>query len=161
MAELPQRIGQWLPQARAAGSQYGLDPLLLLSICDRESRGDPNAQSPDGGLGLYQITKKYHPTFCEAVGPDSRPLWRHPAWNTLYGASLLHFNVDLFDGTVPEPLIPAIASFNASARRVRDEIRKLTQPCTPEQVIAVLDPLTTGGDYVSTVWSHFKSYVVQ
>lgn len=163
MAELPQRIAQWLPEARAAGSMYGQDPLLMLSICDRESRGDPNAQSPDGGLGLYQITRKYHPTFCDAVGPDGRPLWRQPAWNTLYAAALLHFNADLFDGVVPIGLVilPMIATFNASARRVREAIRELTQPCSAEQLLGVLDPLTTGGDYVSDVWSRFKSYVIQ
>ncbi len=140
---------------------YSLDPLLMLSLCERESNGDPNAQSPDGGLGLYQITRRYHPTFCDLVGPDGRPRWRHPMWNTLYAADLLDFNLRAFDGVVSEPLLPAIASFNAGAKRVRETIRNTSQPATTEQLIAALDPLTTGGDYVSDCWKRFKSYIIQ
>ncbi len=158
-SSIPHRVAQWLPQAKAAGALFALDPLDLLAICDRESAGDPNAQSPDGGIGLYQITRRYHTTFCMAVGPDGKPLWRHPAWNTMYGAALLRFNMDCFDGVVDEPLLPAIAAFNASERRVRERLRELSLPATREQIITALDALTTDGDYLSAILAKRKSYV--
>jgi soluble lytic murein transglycosylase-like protein len=160
MSRIPYRVGQWLPQAKAAGAMFGVDPLDLLAICDRESNGDPNAQSPDGGLGLFQITRKFHPTFCDMVGPDGVPAWRVPAWNAMYAAALLQHNVKLFDGVIDEPLLAAIASYNASDRRVREKLRELSRPITREQIIHALDPLTTGGDYLSDVLSRRNSYVL-
>jgi soluble lytic murein transglycosylase-like protein len=139
---------------------FSVDPLDLLAICDRESAGDPNAQSADGGLGLYQITRKYHPTFCDALGPDEIPLWKVPAWNTMYAAALLRMNINHFDGVVDDPLLPAIAAYNASERKVREKLRELSRPATREQVIAALDPLTTGEDYLSSVLEKRNSYVL-
>lgn len=160
MATIPDRIALWKPQAAAAGSIFGVDPLDILALVARESNGDPNAQSPDGGLGLMQVTRKYHPTFCDALGPDGRPLWRHPGWNIMYGTSLFRFNLDLFDGMDFDARLPAFAAFNASVRRVRGALRELSRPTTEEQVTQVLDPLTTGGNYVSDVLKRRASYVL-
>ncbi len=160
MAIIPDRVAQWRPQATAAGSIFGVDPLDLLALVSRESAGDPNAQSPDYGLGLMQITARFHPTFCEALGPDQRPLWRHPGWNIMYGAHLFRFNLDAFHGLDVDPRIPAFASYNASLKHVREKLRALPRPTTDEQAVAVLDPLTTGGDYVSDVLRRRASFVL-
>jgi soluble lytic murein transglycosylase-like protein len=166
MATIPNRVAKWLPEAKAAASIFGVDPLVMLALCDRESKGNPLAESPDGGMGLYQITRKYHPTFCSAVGPDGKLLVFHPGWNTMYAAALLRMNLDHFDGVVDEPLLPAIAAFNASERRVREKLRELSRPASKEQIVAALDPLTTptkpgeAGDYLSDVLSKRSTYVL-
>ncbi|MGN6083164.1 transglycosylase SLT domain-containing protein [Trinickia sp.] len=41
----------------AAANKYHLDPQMLYAIMMTESRGDPNAVSPTGAMGLMQVTK--------------------------------------------------------------------------------------------------------
>lgn len=160
------RLARWLPIAQAMAPLFGQDPLLMLAICARESGGDPNAQSPDGGLGLYQITRRYHSTFCDSLGPDGKPLVFDPAANTLYAAKLLALNAALFAGSGVDVTLPMVAAFNASVARVKDALRMLPKAPTREEVIAALDPLTTPsqrgqpGDYVSDVLRRRASFVL-
>lgn len=171
---IPERVLRWLPYARAAELMWGLDPLLLLAICDRESnggealhpRGPTGKGDRDRGHGLMQIDVKYHPTFIDALGPDGVPLWQKPAFNFAYAAELLYTNIHLFDGTGCNPILPGVAAYNASAKRIREKLRPLTKPLPDERVIELLDPLTTAskqgepGNYLSDVLRRRKSYVM-
>lgn len=138
----------------------------MLAILARESDGDANAQSPDGGLGLYQITASYHPTFCAAKGPDGKLLVFDPVANTMYAAKLLAMNFALFAGTTADVTLPMVASFNARASRVKERMRSLPKAAAREEVIAALDPLTTPskrggpGDYLSDVLRRRASFVL-
>lgn len=174
MAQMPQRVAQWRFIAQAVGPLYDVDALLILAIVDKESRGGEALQprGPEGlgdhgnGHGLGQIDGRYHPTLIAALGPDGRPLWMDPPFALLLIAKHLHFLRDYFDGVVPEPMLPAIASYNARKERVRDKVRELPLPILREHLIAALDPLTTPstpgqpGDYLSDVLRRRSGYVV-
>lgn len=171
---IPGAVVQWMPYARAAHLMWGLDEFLILAIIARESGGGeflhprgPGGKGDGGnGHGLMQIDGRYHSTFIAALGPDGKPLWQKPAFNIAYGAELLHTNLHMFDGIGCNPLLPAIACYNASPKRVRAALRNVSRPIADEQVIALLDPLTTPGkpgepgNYISDVLCRMKSYVI-
>lgn len=171
---IPERVAQWMPHAHAAHLMWGLDPLLVLAICDKESGGGhflsprgPAGKGDNGhGHGLMQIDDRYHPTFIEAVGPDGKPLWQKPPFNIGYAAELLFTNIYLFDGFGCSPLLSAVCAYNVSPKRIREALRTVTRPVLDEQLIALLDPLTTPskpggpGDYLSDVMARRKSYVI-
>jgi transglycosylase-like protein with SLT domain len=165
---MPQRVARWLPHARAAELVYGVDAHLLLAIVDRESNGGEalHPRGPGGtgdgghGHGLGQIDDRYHSTFLAAKGPDGALLWTDPAFNLLYAAKLLALNIHMFDGSGVNPQLPAIAAYNVLAKRVREVVRALPRPVTDEVVVAALDALTTGHNYVSDVLVRRKSYVL-
>lgn len=168
MSQIPQRIAQWLPIAKATAPLYGQDPLLLLAIIERESAGGealkprgPGGRGDGGhGYGLAQIDDRFHPSFIAAHGPDNLPLWQEPPFSILHLAFHLHFLERYFDGLMDEPMLPAIASYNASKEKVRDRIRSLVPPVPRKQLIEALDAITTGGDYVSDVLAKRNRYVL-
>lgn len=171
---MPQRVAQWLPAARAAEMVTDVNALLLLAICDRESGGGEFLQprgpigKGDGGHGhgLMQIDGRYHSTFLIALGPSGKPLWQDAAFSFLFAAELIRWNRIQFDGFDVDPLLPAIAAYNASYRRVRDALASVTRPATREDFIRALDAVTTGpksgapGNYVSDVLAKRASYVL-
>lgn len=166
---MPARVSQWLSIARAVGPLYDIDPLLILAIMDRESGGGEFTQprGPAGlgdgghGHGLMQIDDRYHSTFIAAKGPDGKPLWTKPLFNVGYAVELLHFNYLAFNGgSGLRAILPAIAAYNASAKRVREALRGLTRPASDVRVIAVLDPLTTGKNYVSDVLARRANFAI-
>ena len=160
--QIPERVARWLPQARAASFCYGVDPLLLLAICDRESNGRHAVVSGDGGMGLYQVTKKYHPSFCDAVfGPTGEPLVFDPAFNTLYAAKLFSHHVAMFAGTKVDPSLVAIAAHNASLKRIRAALATVADPNIKADAMEALDSVTTGGNYVTDVIGRQSSYVLK
>lgn len=168
MSQIPQRIAQWLPTAKAAASLYGQDPLLMLAIIERESAGGealkprgPSGRGDGGhGYGLAQIDDRFHPSFIAAKGPDGLPLWAEPPFSLLHLAFHLHCLERYFDGLLDEPILPAIASYNASKEKVRDRIRDVPPSAPRKQLVAALDAITTGGDYVSDVLAKRNRYVL-
>lgn len=155
----PSRVNRWALEFQAAQMAFGVDPFVLAAICDRESLGGTVLQpkGPAGvgdrgrGHGLMQIDSTYHPTFLAAVGPDGRALWQSPTWNILYGAALLAANLASLDGSYPA----AIASYNASLARV---LKVLQLGKEGNDLVAALDHLTTGGNYVSDVLTRARLY---
>ena len=49
------KIAKWLPYVKEAARKYGLDPAILAAIIYQESKGNPNAISKTGAIGLMQI----------------------------------------------------------------------------------------------------------
>ena len=110
-------------------------PELVAAIIDRESNGDPNVVSPDGGHGLMQIDERYHKAWLDLN------LWRIPLENIRYGVSkVLIPNLDHFQGWPA-----AIAAYNASWQRVQHIVDFYGQD------VAMLDTVTTHRNYVSWV----------
>lgn len=155
----PERVRRWAPEFEAAEKAFGTDAYVLAAICDRESLGGAMLQpkGPTGvgdrgrGHGLMQIDVSYHPTFLSASGPDGRPMWQSPTWNILYGAALLAANLTALGGNYPA----AIASYNASIGRV---LKVLQLGKEGNDLVAALDHLTTGGNYVSDVLTRARLY---
>jgi hypothetical protein len=172
---MPRRVAQWLPAARAAEMVTDVSALLLLAICDRESGGGEYLQprGPTGkgdgghGHGLMQLDDRFHfKSFVAALGPDGKPLWQDPAFAFLGAARFLRMTMVHFDGFDVEPLLPAIAAYNASEKRVRDALAGVTRPAKREDFIRALDAVTTGpkpgapGNYVSDVLERRNTYVL-
>jgi soluble lytic murein transglycosylase-like protein len=154
---LPSRLAQWWAYFQASGRRYGVDPYLLAAICDRESLGG-EALKPKGpkgtgdgghGLGLMQIDRRYHPDFAGRSAPTGLSLWCIPEWNIAYAASLLAEDLHAFGGDE----LRAVAAYNAGRAHVTRACAHLTRPFIPEALLAAVDSITTGGDYVSDVLS--------
>lgn len=162
IAGLRDRAGRLLRYAQAAHLCTGIDPWLLLAIADRESLcGEVLDQDGKGdrgnGCGIWQVDRRYHHTFVEALGDDGRPLWRRPAFNCLYAAELLQARILRFSGKTSFSDVAAIAAYNASETRVSKRLEEITSPMSRAALVVALDPLTTGKDYVSDVQKRRES----
>jgi soluble lytic murein transglycosylase len=103
-------------------AKHSVDPHLVWALIRQESRYDPSAVSPAGALGLMQVTP-------EAAGlhrirgkipPTAIAEILDPKQNLNLGVRILAKNLASFNGK----LIPAVASYNADARKVREWIRR-------------------------------------
>jgi len=114
-AEVLYPLAFW-PIVEQAASQYGMDPLLLLSVMREESRFDPMAVSVAGARGLMQLMP--HTARRVAKGLDLRLDGEesiHEVENNItIGARYLSGLIGRFD-SVP----PALAAYNAGERTVR------------------------------------------
>jgi hypothetical protein len=79
--------------AQEAGSEVGLDPLLILAVTAVESRFNPFAESVMGAQGLMQVIPKFHQDKLEAHGTDHNGLL-DPQINIRIGARVLKESID-------------------------------------------------------------------
>lgn len=80
----------------AAAAKYGVNPCLLGAIAMQESSGNPNAISPDGGYGLFQITL-----------PNKQPWdpnWANPTVNSDKGAATIASALNQYGGNLQQGL---------------------------------------------------------
>lgn len=155
VAVLPARLARYWPIFEEAGRKHAVDPLLLAAICDHESRGG-EALTPRGptgvgdnghACGLMQLDRRYHADFIARTTPTGLPLWCVPEWNIAYAASLLADELHAFQGDEA----CAVAAYNASRKRVKAARDALTKPIAPDALVAALDGLTTGHNYVASI----------
>ncbi len=73
--------------AYRAGSEWQVDPLLILAVMAIESRYNPVAESTMGAKGLMQVIPKYHPEKIAPLGGESALL--DPHLNIQVGAQIL------------------------------------------------------------------------
>jgi len=52
------QLGRYEDLARATAERHGIDPDLFVALGEMESSGNPNARSPTGVQGLYQVTRR-------------------------------------------------------------------------------------------------------
>jgi soluble lytic murein transglycosylase-like protein len=158
---IPQRVQRWEHVVRPLCSIYGLDPLLVLAVMDRESMGgwaltpkDARGTGDGGhGKGLMQIDDRAHPfTSCE--DDTGRLLWQQAPFNVHYACMLLARLLLHFKGAEA----PALAAYNAGQGRVSRALAALPPGSTPEQVLAACDAVTTGGDYASDVLARREAF---
>jgi soluble lytic murein transglycosylase-like protein len=136
----PYRAWRWRHEVETVSNQTGVDVNLIAAIMDRESLcGDalrpptPRGVGDNGhGRGLMQIDDRYHLDFCEDVEQ-----WGNPYQNILYGTALLRTYIRQLDSEER-----GVCAYNAGPNRVRK---------SGFIVVADLDTLTTGGNYVSDV----------
>jgi hypothetical protein len=79
--------GHVVETAFRAGTQVGLDPLLVLAVIAIESRFNPIAESVVGAKGLMQIIPRFHIAKLERYGGEQAVL--DPETNILVGARIL------------------------------------------------------------------------
>ena len=106
---------------RTAASSADVDPVLLLSLMRQESRFDPEARSPVGAIGLFQIMPYTAEDLAAGAGVaavvdggvDEGAL-AEPAVNSAIAATLTGNLLEMFD----DAIAPVIASYNAGEERV-------------------------------------------
>ena len=109
-------------EATRTAEKLSVDPHLVWAIIRQESRYDASVVSPAGAMGLMQVTP--------AAAGLSRKRGKIPAGaiaeilepktNLTHGIRILAKNLESFRGKV----VPAVASYNADIRKVRDWIRR-------------------------------------
>lgn len=104
------------------GQTQDVDPLLLLSLMRQESRFDPDARSPVGAIGLFQIMTYTAKALAERAGVGQviqggtvdRSSLAEPRVNTAIAAQLTRDLLSMFGGSAA----PVVASYNAGEERV-------------------------------------------
>ena len=92
------------------GNQYGVDPILLRLIAQRESSYNPRATSPKGARGLFQVM----PETAKGMGFDPANL-HDPRVSAEAGTRYLKEQLDRHNGDIRL----ALASYNAGPGNVR------------------------------------------
>lgn len=159
-SKCPPRIRRWALQLELAQKAWGVDPLVVGAIIDRESwggellvpRGPAGVGDSGHGRGLMQVDDRYHKGFLAAREPGGTEMWASPTWNVLYGSALLAANLEALDGNYPA----AIAAYNASLSRVFKVLT--TSGMEGDALVGALDALTTGHNYVSDVLTRARSW---
>lgn len=122
-ATLPQDVARWMPVLASAGARHGVDPRLLAAVTMIESRGDPNAKSPAGSVGLMQLMPATAARIAADRGVadyrDERLL--DPAFNVDFGAYFLARQLETFGaGQPPARAVElAAAAYNAGPKALR------------------------------------------
>ena len=105
-----------------SGQAQDVDPLLLLSLMRQESRFDPQARSPVGAIGLFQIMTYTAEALAERAGVGhviqggvvDRSSLAVPGVNAAIAAQLTRDLLSMFSGSAA----PVVASYNAGEERV-------------------------------------------
>lgn len=155
---LPARLGNYARVLAGIEILTEIDAFLIAGLIDRETlagtskyldKPGPAGRGDGGhGHGLAQIDDRFHPSFLGAHDGAGVPLWALPEFNILYGvARVLVPNLHALAGSVPA----AVASYNAGLSRVRGALHSIALPGNDADVLALVDPLTQGGNYASDV----------
>lgn len=72
-ASLPDSVTRWRDIIHWAADKHGVDPVLVAMVMLQESRGDPEAVSSAGALGLMQVVPRWHPQINDGLGPFDPP----------------------------------------------------------------------------------------
>ena len=159
---LPERLSRWAHELVSAELIFGIDPLLIAAIMDRESLGG-DALAPKGpkgkgdgghGHGLMQIDDRSHAAFLSAKSATGAPLWQEPWANILYGAQLLKQNLNRF---ASEAL--AVAAYNCGPGNVRAALKTVPAGALESEIIAAVDRRTAGGNYSKDVLARRKKFL--
>ncbi len=123
---MPDTVGRWSSLFQTAADRHGVDPALLSIVTLVESRGNPDALSSLGAVGLMQImpaTGKKIATDRGIQGFDVDDL-RDPATNVDFGAWYLARQIEDFgDGTLSTATVTRVAAaYNGGPRRMRQHL---------------------------------------
>jgi soluble lytic murein transglycosylase len=103
--------------------KHEMDPNLVWAVMRQESRYDATAVSPAGALGLMQVTPRATRLVAkhqQQIPAEAIEKILNPANNLRFGVKILADTLRSFDGA----LAPAIASYNADIRKVRQWVER-------------------------------------
>lgn len=110
------RVLDWMPEIRQASAEAGIDPALLAGLVFAESRGQVNAVSSVGAMGLCQLMPPTAGELAEQMGIQGPP---YSALDNLrMGATYLAKMQRKWDGD----LDLAILSYRLGPARVRRQM---------------------------------------
>jgi soluble lytic murein transglycosylase len=108
-------------EAVRTAEKHSVDPNLVWAIIRQESRYDASAISPAGAIGLMQVTPAAAGLSKKGKIPAAAIAEiLEPKTNLAHGTRILAKNLERFHGKI----VPAVASYNADIRKVRDWIRR-------------------------------------
>tara|TARA_Y100001963_G_scaffold159865_1_gene265806 strand:+ start:4012 stop:6486 length:2475 start_codon:yes stop_codon:yes gene_type:complete len=100
LSGVPKAIQEYLPDIQEVSQALGLPPSLITVMMQRESYGDPSAESSKGAFGLMQLM----PDTAAELGVDPRD----PRQNIEGGARYIKMMLDKYDGD----LVTALMAYN-------------------------------------------------
>ncbi|RME57638.1 MAG: lytic transglycosylase domain-containing protein [Candidatus Dadabacteria bacterium] len=106
--------------------KYNLEPTLVISIIEAESRFNPYAVSAKGAVGLMQIL----PSTAEYISKKYSIPWRgrsglfNPSYNILIGCAYLHYLMKKFNQNLKYTLM----AYNWGPSNTKKMIKKLKSP---------------------------------
>ncbi len=120
----------------------------------QESRYDPSAVSPAGAVGLMQVTPEAAGITRKTGKIPTRAIEEllDPKQNLAHGIRILAKNFATFKGK----LVPAIASYNADIRKVREWLKKNERMKQDEFIESI--PYLETRLYVKKVLAGFRAY---
>lgn len=130
--DVAERMRSLVPLARVEAARRDLAPELVLAVIAVESKGDPEARSSKGALGLMQLllpTAREQAALLGDPEPDEDDLL-DPETNVRLGAAYLARQVERFGGS--ERL--GLAAYHAGPGRVNEWIRSWPGR-SPEEVL--------------------------
>ena len=102
---------EWITQAILYVSNiYGVDPLLITSIMEQESKFNLSSNSPAGAIGLMQIM----PGTADMIGVNPYD----PLGNIIGGVSYLKSQIEKFEGWGIYAVTYAVAAYNAGPQAI-------------------------------------------
>jgi soluble lytic murein transglycosylase len=144
----------YFAETTRAAAKNSIDPHLVWAVIRQESRYDASAVSPAGALGLMQVTpgaagiaKKGGKIPAKAVEEVL-----DPKQNLTLGIKILAKNLTLFQGR----LVPAIASYNADIKKVREWLQKYEKMKQDEFIENI--PYLETRLYVKKVLAGYRAY---
>ncbi len=114
-----------LEAVQQASRRDGIHPMAILAIIQVESRFDPQATSPDGAMGLMQISAATGRALAEQMGIPwtSDDQLFDPVTNVLLGTRYLASLLEQFQGDMDA----ALAAFNCGPGRVAARLGRTGQ----------------------------------
>ena len=133
-AWMPGSVLQWSEQFEEAGKRHGVDPALLSIVILLESRGNPEAVSSRGAVGLMQVMPATARKIASSRGIDAFNVedLGDPAVNIDFGAWYLARQIKAFgDGSLSDETVSlAAAAYNGGPKLLRahlDDGKNLTE----------------------------------
>jgi len=128
---MPQSVSQWNTEFETAAERHGVDPALLAILTLVESRGNPQAISRLGSVGLMQILPATAETIAKERGLSDFQLddLLDPSTNIDFGAWYLAEQIDEFgDGTFSGGTVGRVAiAYNGGPGQLRRHLDQGTE----------------------------------
>lgn len=134
--------------------RHSVDPFLIWAVMRQESLYNSKAISPAGAVGLMQVMPRTAQKRSEnkIESCDLTAMLLDPESNIGFGASILGDNLKSFDNEI----VPAVASYNADIRKVRQWRAKRGQMDIDEFIETI--PYSETRLYVKKVLEGYEAY---
>lgn len=119
---LPDSVSRFGAAIAAAAAAHGVDPALVSLVVLIESRGDPDAVSPGGAVGLMQVMPGTAAEIAAERGlaPPTLAQMREPRFNLDFGTYYLAKQLALFEGRpLADRVRLAAIAYNGGPRILR------------------------------------------